>query len=913
METPGTSLILTKLRPPVTRSRVVARERLLQRLAQEPGADLVLICAPAGYGKTTLLVEWSRQMQQSGTAVAWVSLDESDNSPLAFGAYVLASLKQALGDGSGLEPIHQVLRASAEPDLVQVFSAVINALLASAAPVLLVLDDYHLIRAPAVHRAVGFLVSRRPENLRVAVGSRANPPLPLARLRARGGLIELRAPDLRFTEEETGQFLRQSMQLDLPGEQAVRLSEQVEGWAAGLQLAAISLSGRPVWEDAQMLVSGQHSHLAEYMLDEVVNQLPEAVQSFLLYTSILERMSAPLCDAILGIHDSADQLARLEQANLFVVALDEQGIWFRYHHLFRDFLRAWLSRTQPQRARELHRAASAWYAGQGLLREAAQHAFRAEDWEFAADFVERHSFTLIIHSEIAVIYEWCAAFPEAFLRQRPMLCIFQGLALAYRFQDKNRARVEARLRQADDAPAGQKDAAQALGAGELAAVVRTFLAMIPDRRADARRQLELAQSRLSFYPPQEPGRFPWLLIAGYAHLALNEPQEAAAAFEGALPFALDASLYFGFVEASFHLARLAHSQGRLRVSLEICQKAGETITELLQPQGLALPALGCLDVAAGCVLLEQGNFAESAQRLRLGLERMGWGINPYYLMTAFLAQFRLNEIQGKTAEALAGLDQLESLWPDLRFLTQGCRARARLRASPNDRAALDLAREWLQTYIPARGEDLPLLGLGPIGAAEAFYQADLIWMQLCLATGISAGVWASLAPRLQLARENGLVGREIEWMLIHAQLLAVEGQQEQALAVLDDALAAGRACGSRSVFQQSAALDDLLHRAALRGSPPAELGTILSIARGRENGPAAAPGQMQPPLEPLSARELDVLRMIAAGATNQEIARRLVITVGTVKSHINHIFGKLDAGNRTEAVALARQMGLLDD
>ena len=547
----------------------------MRRLSLEPCTDLALVCAPAGYGKTTLLVEWARQLQQNGVALAWYALDESDNSPLVFGSYLIASLEQAPGSGEGLELVRQVLRASPEIDLLQILPTVINTIDAIQRPVVLVLDDYHLIRTPAIHRAVEFLVHHRPENLHLAIGSRSNPPLPLARLRAKGHLIELRAADLRFTDEETGRFLRDSMQLDLPVELANRLAEQVEGWAAGLQLASLavqgelSLPGRPDPEHLIATFTGGHKRLAEYLLEEVVNQLPEQTQSFLLYTSILERLSAPLCDAILKRADSAALLDQLEQANLFLTALTDETTfgadagWYRYHHLFRDFLHTWLNRTQPERASALHRAAAGWLDEHGSLSEAAYHAFRCGDWAFAADFVEQHSFVLIVQSEIATIYEWCAAFPEAVLRSRPTLCVFQALALAYRFQGKQRARVEARLQQAKEALAALPGPDQKLAVDWLSAVVQTFLAMIPDPHADAHRQLELVQVRLNGCPPGDPGRFPWLLIAGYAYLALYQPEAARAAFEQALPLARQSGLYFGMIEVTFHLARLLYSQGQL--------------------------------------------------------------------------------------------------------------------------------------------------------------------------------------------------------------------------------------------------------------------------------------------------------------------------------------------------------------
>ena len=306
---------------------------------------------------------------------------------------------------------------------------------------------------------------------------------------------------MRFTPEETARFLNQVMQLELSEQGISVLEERTEGWIAGLQLAALSILGRADKEGFIAAYRGSQRFLAEYLMEEVVNRQSEEVQSFLLLTSILERMCGDLCDALSGDPaKGAEILRRLEQANLFVVALDDQGEWYRYHHLFREFLQRNLNETQPERVPLLHRAACEWLAGKTLLREAARHAFQTGDWEYAAAFVEQHSFTLIIHSEISTVYEWCSAFPEEVMQRHPMLCILQGLALAYGFRQQNRARVAARLQQADRLIAVLEDRRAANELTEFASVVRTFLAFAPDPVADPRELLALARRMLSAIP-----------------------------------------------------------------------------------------------------------------------------------------------------------------------------------------------------------------------------------------------------------------------------------------------------------------------------------------------------------------------------------------------------------------------------
>lgn len=926
METPTTSLILTKLRPPAVRSRAILRTRLLQKITMGADTDLVLISAPAGYGKTTLLAAWTQLLKQTGIGVAWYSLDESDNNPMVFGSYLVTGLLQLSGSNSGLDQILQALRSSPEIDLLKILPTIVNAVAGNEHEMVLVLDDYHLIQSPIIHQAVEFLITHRPENFHFAIGSRINPLLPLARWRARGRLIEFHTADLRFTEDETVQFLHETMCLDIPTELSNRLSNQVEGWAAGLQLAALSLPGQIDPSSLIASFTGGHKRLAEYLLEEVVNGLPEDLQSFLLYTSILERISAPVCDSILGIDCSSTLLKRLEESNLFVIALDEEGTWYRYHHLFRDFLQTWLNRTQPERASALHRFASDWFAEHGSLREASYHAFQCGDWSFAADFVERYSFDLIIQSEIATIYEWCSAFPESVMQNRPKLCIFQALALAYHVHAKNRPRVELRLQQAERKLAGSENLEQTEELNELATVVRSFLAMIPDPRVDAQGLLDLAKVHLTGYQEGDPGRFAWLLISGYSLLALHRISEAKKAFEDALPLALRSNLLFGTVETTFHLACLARSKGRLADGLGICREGQETLTVLLKGTNLEFPALGCLDATIGDILLEQGNLEEAEHHLRQGMDRMGWGMSPSILMIGWLAKFRLAQMQGRLNEAIRCLDQLDLLWEDIQFFTQGLRAQVMLHFHRNDET-VQSAKNWLQSDRFTGGDDLPLPGLGPIGAAEVFYQTHLVWARLQIEVGDPQAALPYLARQRDLAQAHHLFGRVIDLTLLEAQAQHALGNEEAALALLENALTLAQPEGYLAVFDQNIVLDDLLHIAVKKGIDPIYCDRILAfirtsrrnlLAHSAEHTVQGAQVAISVPasevqFDPLSVRELDVLRMMATGATNQTIADHLVITVGTVKSHINHILGKLNARNRTEAVTKARQFGLLNE
>lgn len=921
MEESTIPLILTKICLPVPRSRTIQRARLLQNIQLAAETNLVLISAPAGYGKTTLLAEWSQQLRQAGINIAWYSLDDGDNNPITFGSYLIACLEHILGPESGLEKISQILRSTPHINLLNLLPAIINIIQLKESKIVLVFDDYHLIHSATIHEFIEFIINHRPKNLHLVISSRTKPSLPLARMRANGVLIEIRAADLRLNIDETDQFLRKTMRVNISNEQSKRITEQVEGWAAGLQLVALSLIAKPETQDLILSIKGEQSFIAEYLLDEVMNGLPENIQSFLLYTSILERFSVSLCDFILESSESAVVIKQLVDLNLFIITLNEEGTWFRYHHLFRTFLQNWLIKTLPEQVSALHIAASNWFAGYGSLREAAYHAFRSGNWSFAADFVEQHSFTLIIQSEIATINEWCSALPETVLLNRPKLCIFQGMALAYRFQKINHPNVELRLKQAELKISQMNDSAQINELNELVAVVQTFLALTPDLHIDIQNQLNQSKLLLANYPANNPGRFTWLLITGYGCLALNQVKEAEELFEEALPFARALSLFFGVVETTFHLICLALSKGQICYALRRCRNEQEILSKALHQAKLTLPAKGCLDILIGSILLEQNELLEAEQHLSKGLNNMGWNMNPYYLMMGYLAQFQLYRMLGKIIEAYNCLDHMETIWPDIRFLTQGLRIQTKIQLQSNPET-INAAEFWLESYSTAEKTIIPIPGLGPIGAAEIYFQTNLIWIRLQILMGNTNAVWPYLTNQLQVVQHYGLTGREFQLILLEAQAYFVEGKEASAIISLENAFKLGYAEGYITSFIQGIPLDNLILLAKKRGIYPVYINQILTAIRqtkskeiGQKNPWSThnnTPVPQKDYYESLSEREREVLYLIASGSTNQTIANELVLTVGTVKSHINHIFRKLNVNNRTEAVTKARYLNLLE-
>ena len=421
-------LLRTKLYLPPARPEWVPRPRLIERLdaGLEAGRRVTLIAAPAGFGKTSLVSDWFRQTE---ALAVWLSLDEADNDLVRFLTYLIAALQDALTEVPGcpeqvpgqraLEMLH-VDQPQAPPTEV-VLTALINDL-AVAPSVVLVLDDYHLIETPSIHEALTFLLDHAPPSLHLVVITRADPPLPIARLRGRGQLNELRQDDLRFNEEEAVAFLNQAMELDLAPDDIAVLETRTEGWIVGLQLAALSLQGRTDRHAFITAFSGGHHYVLEYLADEVVRRQPERIQRFLVQTSILDRLSGALCDAVTGESDSAAVLADLQHRNLFIVPLDAEHRWYRYHHLFADLLGNLLRReVSPERIRELYVRASVWYEQHDLTSEAVRHALAAPDFDRAAALIERYSLATVMRGELATLLRWISSLPDDVARSRPWL------------------------------------------------------------------------------------------------------------------------------------------------------------------------------------------------------------------------------------------------------------------------------------------------------------------------------------------------------------------------------------------------------------------------------------------------------------------------------------------------------------
>ncbi len=441
-------LLATKLYIPHVRSQIVPRPRMIARLNQTQLCPLTLICAPPGFGKTTLLSQW---IPTSEWCVCWVSLDGSDNDPIRFWSYFIAAL-QSLKPELGATAL-ELLQSPQPPPVESILTLLLNDIAAFNVDFALVLDDYHVITKPAIHAALAFLIDHLPPHMQVVITSRIDPPLPLARLRVRGQLTELRAADLRFTPDEVAAFLNEVMGLRLSADEVAALEQRTEGWIAGLQLAALSMQDHADIASFIRSFTGSHAYIIDYLAEEVVQRQSAEIRSFLLQTSILERMNGPLCDAVTGRSDSQPLLEQLEHANLFITPLDDRREWYRYHHLFAEVLQVHLRRDQPELAPELHGRASEWCEQHGLTAEAIGHALSAADFERAARLVEQTAWTLIGHGELSTLQTALDRLPAPLVQARPRL----GLAYATILSISNRlAALEARLNEVDGVLADDK-------------------------------------------------------------------------------------------------------------------------------------------------------------------------------------------------------------------------------------------------------------------------------------------------------------------------------------------------------------------------------------------------------------------------------------------------------------------------
>jgi len=848
----------------------VPRPRLTDKLNAGLDDRLILVSAQAGSGKTTLVAEW---IDGLGEKVVWISLDEADNDPRRFLLYLLAGLRQIYaGIGHTAEAM---LRSPQPPPGEAILTSLVNEIASISQPFLLVFDDYHVLHTPPIFEQVKFLLERQPSHMHMVVISREDPPLPLPRLRARGLVTEIRQSDLRFTPEECADFLTRVMGLKLSAENITALEQRTEGWIAGLQLAALSMRGRDDLSGFIEAFTGSSHYVLDYLIEEVFKGQPPKMQEFLLKTSILDHLSGSLCDAVTGRADSLAVLERMEHANLFIVPLDQDCTWYRYHRLFADLLRQRLQIAGIFSEAELHQLASQWFEKAGLFPEAIGHSLAASDWERAADLIGSQTVGLLGRGELMTLLGWFKSLPEVVIRSRLNLCRDFGWTLMLTGQ------LDAAALYLDCAEhAAQGDKAQL---GQVM-VAQAYLARV---RGDYLRAIALSKQALGLVEEND------ILHRGLVTFTLGFSLFSAGHMTEAEPVLMEASETarasgndFARMTALSLLAAIQKNQGRLRRAVEFCQQV------LNEAHGS--PTAAHSQVFLASVLYEWNDLNAASEQLTQALKASQSIGNLAIQPEIYQTMTHIHLAKGDFSSALNLLDEFRKMVqtldsPTIRAMIAALRADVAL-----TQGDLPSAAHW--TAQMTVGVDPSTLGI-LYGLTQS--RLFLVESKRSEAAKILMGMY-------DLVAQKGLVTVMIEirtW-----QSLAAENPAE-ALRFLREALEMGQPEGFiRTFLDKGEPMKLLLERIKSEGGELKEYVLMLLAAFG---GKTETGSRAQLLVEAMSERELEILRLMADGLSNREIAERLVITVGTTKSHVHHILEKLGVESRMQAVAKAREIGLV--
>ncbi len=906
------ALLSSKLYLPPPRAGAIPRPYLMARLDEGMSCPLTLIAAPAGYGKTTLISDWAIHRRR-GTRVAWLSLDNGDNDIARFLTYLVAALQTVVPDLGAIAPA--LLQSSQSPALEVALTALINDLTPSTTPVALILDDYHLIETPAIHEALTFLLEHWPPALHLFIASRVDPPLPVTRLRARGQLIELHLSDLRFTPEEAAEFFDRILDRKLTTADITVLASRTEGWVAGLQLAAVSMQGRPDLRYFIRSFTGSNRFVFDYLAEEVFQRQSADVQDFLLRTSILKQLTAPLCDAVLNLSvDTQDRAAELshtissqvvleylDRSNLFIVPLDDERHWYRYHQLFADFLLARLQQAQPDQIADLHRRASFWHEQNQQMTEAITHALAAEDFARAAQLVEQIAEMTLLRSEVTTFLRWVEVLPADLMRTRPLLCVYHACAALLNGQPLNV--VEARL----------QAARQADTAVTIASEIDVVRALVAAYRGETSQSIDLSQQALRLLPETRT----FFRSVGNLGLVFSASNEGSAPTQALLKPTSEKRPTGNIMAmmSFYHLAERAWEQGQLHQAQVFYEQALAIATdEHGQRQPIACMAL----LGLASLLLEQNELEPAQRRIREGLDlAQRWG--EIAAIQGYVDLARIRHIQGDVAgadEAIQAAQQrakkFKSMKADDVYVLVN-QARLWIGQSVDDPRRLEMAVYWAKE----RGLDNDLnrseLAAAIDRATPLQVLEYLTFVQICLIQKRLEQALAMLQLLLPTVERAG-------WGLLSVQTLALTALAQQAcgdtalaLTTLERALALAEPEGYVRVFMdESQPMVKLLRQAAARGIMLNYARKLLAVLDDdtQDTRRLTTPSSASL-VEPLSNREREVLRLISTGLSNAEIAQTLVVANSTVKKHLKNIYGKLNVHSRTRAVARAQDLDLL--
>lgn len=950
-------ILQTKLYAPrrPRQTKVVNRPRLTAKLAAGLVGKVTLIAAPAGFGKSTLLSEWmaARARAEHATAgtvaaappVAWLTLDPDDNDPVRFLTYLIASLQKFGGTvgATALALLPAPGSIAGAPALKTILTLLVNdlSLLASedsalASPYVCVLEDYHVISAQPIHEALTFLIDHLPAHVHVIITTRADPPLPLARWRVRDQLSEIRADDLRFTADEAAAFLNDQMGLTLSTDEVLTLGARTEGWIAGLQLVALSLQGRNDKATFLQTFSGGHRYILTYLIEEVLNQQAKSVQEFLLRTSILERLCGPLCNSLFREEDrpvapaeidSFDSQAILEQlyhANLFLVPLDDEGQWYRYHQLFAEVLQHRLRQSDATLLPTLHRRASAWYAQNALFSDAIRHALLANDFTRTAALIEQIWQATWNQGAVTTLLNWVHTLPQETLMAHPALWVSYAWALAFTGQIEAAEaclhQVETML-QVTETARESTPATVSVANDTLRGRAAALRAMLAARRGEPAAAIALAQYSLTLIPQAA------LLLRGNAYFALGLAYqqsgalpEARQAYQVAVELGLAADDIFLTIAARYHAARTSMAQSDLHTAATSYQ----SVIGLATQPSRQLPVIGLAYVGYAEILYQWNELAGAAQQVEIGL-----ALSPPSDLTyidgplhRFSILARIRQALGDREGTLAALQLAQETAHQTGIVLDGERAAALAALMHLRLGQPEIAADWAQLYAQRLTTDASFTYLHEF--------ETLVFVRVLLAQGRADEVLTIFSHMRPISEVTQRRGSMLEMNMLEALALGAKGQLDAAMQLLTRTLMLAEAEGYIRLFVDEgepmhrllvalqatmvpaqsldthivAYIDKLV---AAFATPPASHAAVEDIIPYKANPSTKA----QPLVEPLSHRELEVLHLIAAGLSNAAIATQLVVSVGTIKTHLKHIYGKLAVQSRTQAVAQARILDLL--
>jgi len=901
------SLVQTKLYIPRPRRSLVVRPRLSERLGRASDARQTLISAPAGFGKTTLLTAWIASTTTADRSVAWLSLDQSDSQPTTFWTYVITALQSVVpGVGADVLPLLQ----STQPPIQTVIVSVLNELAATPNEVVLVLDDFHLVDGPDIRDGMTFLLEHLPPHVHLVISSRADPLLPLARLRARGELVEVRAADLRFTPDEVATYLNDILGLDITPDDIAALEGRTEGWIAALQLAAISMQGRTDIRGFIAGFAGNDRYIVDYLVEEVLTQQTDPVREFLLHTAVLDRLTGPLCDTVTGRDHGSQLLITLERANLFLVPLDDRREWYRYHHLFADVLRAHLLAQQPDKIPVLHQRASLWYERHDFTEEAVRHALAGQDFDRAAYLIELATPVIRRHRHEALLQGWLMALPDDTIRRSPILSVLYAHRLMV---SGDLAAAEARLSDAEYAlaavPAGQASPwADTEELRTLPATIAIYRASLAQARGDAAGTAEHARHALDLTGPDDHlargGAAGFLGLAAWAN---GDVISAVETFTQAVASLHAADTLVDELSSTVTLADMWLAAGRPSKARQLYQGAlqhGEAHGQRV------VDATTDLHVGISEIDIEVGDLHSARRHLEIAAALGDRSPMTERRYRWFVAMGLLANADGDPEEAVNHLTQAEQLHrptflPDVRPIA-AMKARIRIR-----QGKLSEAADWARDRGVSATDDLSYLREFDHLTLARLLLAQHRAHQDAGAAQQATRMLGELRDDAEASRRDGSL---LEIRMLQALAHDTQGQRTQALECLARAWAqAPEPDAYRRLFlDEGAAMITLLHHAQQVGVDNQHVRRLLTPTAASNAGTtAAAPSSVPPLVDSLSEREIQVLRLLASELSGPQIARDLFVSRNTLSSHTKHIFTKLGVTSRRAAVLRARERGLI--